>query len=64
MRRRGQRGQALAEYALVLAFMLAFVFTPMLPHPDGGTVSLFFLFIEAFDIYINSFHTVITLPIP
>ena len=64
---RRQRGQALTEYIVVVAvvFISMFAPTPLLRHPDSGDpISLFGLFIEAFDIYINSFHTVITLPVP
>lgn len=65
----GQRGQAFTEYVLVLAFAMVFVFAPVpaeaMRHPDTGQyMSLFSLFIHAFDIYINSFHTVLTLPVP
>lgn len=62
-----QIGQTTVEYALILALMFAFTFTPMpfLEHPDTGeNMSLFMLMIEVFDIYIDSFHTVIILPIP
>ena len=62
-----ERGQAMVEYTLLVSMLALFVFVPnpVLRHPDSGEpMSLFFLFVEAFDIYINSFHTVITLPIP
>ena len=65
--RRGERGQAMTEYALLVAIMAAFMFmpNPVLRHPrTGAPASLFVLFIEAFEIYINSFHTVISLPFP
>ena len=62
-----QRGQAASEYVLLVAAMAAFMFVPnpLLHDPNNGQpISLFVLFIEAFEIYINSFHTVITLPFP
>ena len=49
------------------------LFLPVIPRPgrpdivspkSGERVSVFMLFVDAFDVYINSFHTVITLPIP
>jgi hypothetical protein len=62
-----QRGQSMTEYALVVGFWAAMLFlpTPLLHDPKtGNAISVFMLFIQAFDVYINSFHTVITLPIP
>ena len=65
MKRRRQRGQAMTEYVILVAMLAAMLFVPAWPRPDGGgSVSIFMWFIEAFDIYINSFHTVITMPIP
>ena len=62
---RSQRGQALTEYAIVVSVLAAALFMPVFPHPDSGErLSVFMLFIELFDIYINSFHAVITMPIP
>jgi len=41
------------------------MFLPVFPNPDGGgNLSIVMLFAKAYDIYINSFHFVITLPIP
>lgn len=70
--RRHSRGQALVEYAWVVGLFAVIFFTPLpalLLPPDvltQGEVSpsLFGLFVRVFDIYINSFHAVITLPIP
>lgn len=65
--KRSERGQALTEYALVMLFWVAalFVPSPLLRDPDGGqAISVLQLFLRAFDIYIDSFHTVIVLPIP
>ena len=64
-RRRAQRGQAMAEYVILVFWLTFFLFTPMFPHPDGGRrLSVMMLFTEVFDIYINSFHTVIAMPVP
>ena len=67
-RRRRTLGQATAEYALVIAIAFTFIFAPnpFLPRsPKNGEMrSLFTLFIDSFDVYIESFHTVITLPVP
>jgi len=61
--RKRQRGQAVTEYVVVI-FVLAFgLFTPFFSL-DGERYSVYMMFFEAFEIYINSFHTVITLPIP
>ncbi|MEL6543805.1 MAG: hypothetical protein AAFQ82_04210 [Myxococcota bacterium] len=63
--RRHERGQATTEYALILAMMVVVLFVPYLPNPSGpGQVSVFGLFVNAFDIYIDSFHTGLSLPIP
>jgi len=59
-----QRGQAVTEYALVIGALLAVVFVAPVAPIEGRWLTLFELFITSFDIYINSFHTVITLPIP
>jgi hypothetical protein len=70
---RAERGQAVVEYALIVSFWAMLLFLPVLPRPgrpdivspkSGERVSVFMLFVDAFDVYINSFHTVITLPIP
>ena len=61
----GQRGQAMVEYAVITAALAAALFLPVFPRPDGGgSASLLMLFVEVFDIYMNSFHSVIALPIP
>ena len=68
-----QRGQAMTEYALIVSVWAMLLFLPVIPRPgrpdivspkSGERVSVFMLFVDAFDVYINSFHTVITLPIP
>lgn len=59
-----QRGQALTEYALLIALLAAALFVPFFPAPQGGLVSVFELSIQTFDIYIRSFHAVLMLPIP
>jgi hypothetical protein len=60
-----ERGQALTEYALLVAMVFVLFFIPVFPHPDTGErMSLFLLFVEVFDIYIDSFHTLIALPVP
>jgi len=65
MKKIGQRGQALTEYALLVVLALGILFTPVFPDPQGGSRTSFFLLsVKVFDIYINSFHTVITLPVP
>lgn len=62
---KSRRGQALTEYALLIAAFLGVLATPLVPDPEGdGLASVMELFIRAFDIYIDSFHSVITLPIP
>ena len=66
------RGQAMVEYVLLISMSAAMLFTPlpaaMLPPGAittvGGSMSMFGLFVRVFDIYINSYQTVITLPIP
>ena len=63
--RRAERGQALLEYVIVVAALTGVLFAPIIPSPAGaGFVSLLTLFVDVFDIYINSFHTVISLPVP
>lgn len=61
--RRRQRGQAATEYVVVISVLAFVLFTPYFTL-DGEHYSVFMLFFKAFDIYINSFHTVISLPIP
>ena len=61
---RRERGQALTEYTLLCGLLLAALFVPFFPAPQGGFVSVFELSIQAFDIYIRSFHSVLMLPIP
>ena len=63
--RQRSRGQAMTEYALIAAAAAGALFLPVFPHPDGaGNISIFLAFIEVFDIYINSFHLVISMPVP
>ncbi len=62
-----ERGQAMVEYAMLTAFVFALFFVPYLPNQAPGAsggMSLFLYFVQVFDIYINSFHTVVTLPVP
>ena len=60
-----ERGQAMTEYALIAFWFAWALFWPAWPNPaGGGQVSTFILFIQVFDIYINSFHSVISMPIP
>ncbi len=64
---RRQLGQAMTEYVVMVAALTFFLFTPvpLLESPKTGEArSIFTLFIDAFDVYIDSYHTVITLPIP
>ncbi len=66
-RRRRALGQAMTEYVLVVGILSFFLFipTPILESPNTGEPrSIFTLFIDAFDVYIDSYHTVIILPIP
>ncbi len=64
-RNRWQRGQAVTEYALFSGIALAVMFLPVFQlEGESERHSLTGLFIQAFDIYINSFHAVITMPIP
>lgn len=64
-RRQNQRGQGMVEYVLAVAAVLGIFFVPIVPNPNTGElVPIIFLFIESFDIYINSFHAVIALPVP
>ncbi len=59
------RGQALTEYALIAFFAAGALFVPILPSAQGGgNTSVFLLFVEVFDIYINSFHLVVSMPVP
>ena len=57
--KKAERGQALTEYVLIVGLGLAALFLPLF---NGR--SIFLLLIDVFDIYINSFHQVVTLPIP
>ena len=60
-----ERGQAVTEYAVAVSVLAGVFFLPWLTLPgESERLSIFMLFVRAFDIYINSFHTVITLPIP
>ena len=62
---KSQRGQGMLEYVVVVMALLGVMSAPIVPNPNGGNfVSLLTLFVEVFDIYINSFHTVVSLPIP
>ena len=64
-RKRAQRGQAMTEYALLVSALALALFLPVFPHPDNNErMSVMMIFVEVFDIYIDSFHTVITLPVP
>lgn len=54
-----ERGQATVEYVLLAWCLIMALFLPLF---DGRSAAG--LFVEAFNIYINSFHFVITLPIP
>ncbi len=56
---RRERGQAMTEYTLAITFMVLVLFTPW-----AGGKAPFLMFIDAFDIYLRSFHSVICLPIP
>ena len=58
-KKQSERGQALTEYSLIVGLALGALFLPLF---NGR--SIFLLLIDVFDIYINSFHQVITLPIP
>lgn len=61
---RRECGQALTEYALLCSALVTALFVPFFPGPDGGLVSVFELSVQAFDIYIASFHAAVMLPIP
>ncbi len=54
-----QRGQAITEYALVLAASAAALFLPVFAGK-----SVFIYFVAMIDIYLQSMHTVVSLPIP
>jgi hypothetical protein len=54
-----QRGQALTEYVLIVGALGMALFLPVF---DGKSIML--RMVEVFDIYLNSFHTVISLPVP
>ena len=54
-----ERGQATLEYGVIVWALVLALFLPLF---DGRSVLV--LFVEVFDIYINSFHFVIGLPIP
>ncbi|MFC1611177.1 hypothetical protein ACFL6C_09470 [Myxococcota bacterium] len=63
--RQKDRGQAMTEYSLIAAAFAGALFLPVWPDPEsGGQTSTFLLFVKLFDIYINSFHSVISLPVP
>lgn len=53
------RGQAMTEYVLLVGVLILALFTPWM-----GGHSPFLLFVDNFNIYLKSFHAVITLPIP
>ena len=62
---KSQRGQGMIEYLVVVMALVGVMAAPIVPNPNGPNfVSLLTLFVEVFDIYINSFHTVVSLPIP
>lgn len=54
-----QRGQALTEYVMVVFFGMLVLFAPFV-----GGKSIFLHLIDVFDIYLNSFHAVLALPVP
>jgi hypothetical protein len=56
---RPQRGQALTEYVLVGVALAAALFTPWL----GGRAPLVAL-VDALGVYLRSFHTLLSLPVP
>jgi hypothetical protein len=60
MRHRG-RGQAMTEYLLIMSAWLLVLF--VLPWGPGGK-SIFLTLVDYFDVYLNSFHSVLSLPIP
>ena len=60
-----QRGQGMIEYVVVVMALIGVLSAPIIPNSNGDNfVSILTLFVEVFDIYMNSFHTVISLPIP
>ena len=60
-----QRGQGMIEYVVVVMALVGVLSAPIIPNSNGDNfVSILTLFVEVFDIYMNSFHTVISLPIP
>lgn len=62
---KSQRGQGMLEYVVVVMALIGVMSAPIVPNPNGEDfVSVLTLFVEVFDIYINSFHTVVSLPIP
>ncbi len=54
-----EHGQALTEYAILTFWLLVALFAPVF---DGKSIML--RLVEVFDIYLDSFHTVIMLPVP
>lgn len=59
--RRGALGQALSEYLVLVAFGLILLFVPW---PMFGDRSVIGLMLDAFDIYVDSFHSVLSMPVP
>ena len=60
-----ERGQGMVEYLVVVMALIGVMAAPIVPNPNGDNfVSVLTLFVDVFDIYMNSFHTVISLPIP
>ena len=49
----------MTEYTLAVTFLVLVLFTPWV----GGKAP-FLMLIDAFDVYLRSFHSVICLPIP
>ncbi len=62
MRRPSERGQATTEYMVVVGTTLGGLSLLFLPVVGGK--SIFLMMVEVFDIYVRSFLSVVSLPVP
>jgi hypothetical protein len=63
LRRRQPRGQALVEYSIINWFLIL-ALVVMMESPLFGKKNVISLFMEAYQMYYDSFHFVLNLPFP